>query len=680
VTQPTQQPTFYDEVGGHLTFAALVGRFYQGVSGDPALRALYPEEDLGPAEERFRMFLEQYWGGPTTYNSERGHPRLRMRHHPFAVTPAMRDRWLHHMRVAVDDAELAPEHEAVLWDYLERAAYSLVNTPGRTDEWWRSAVIYQVYPRSWADSDGDGIGDLPGIIARLPHLAELGVDALWLSPFYVSPQADAGYDVADYRAVDPMFGDLADADALIARAHELGLRVVVDLVPNHTSDEHEWFRAALAAGPGGPERARYLFRDGLGPDGDRPPNSWRSVFGGPAWTRTSDPDGAPGQWYLHLFDVRQPDLDWTNPQVRAEFEGVLRFWLDRGVDGFRIDVAHGLVKADGLPEWDAEPQLLQLADPDAPRPPFWDQDGVHEIYRAWHAVAASYAGDRLLVAEAWVDPPQRLARYVRPDELHQSFNFAYLMAPWRGPDLRAVITDSLAAMDAVGAPTTWVLSNHDVLRHSTRFGFEPDRTLPTGIGADDPQPDAALGLRRARAATLLMLALPGGAYLYQGEELGLPEHTTLADDVRQDPTWVRSGHQHRGRDGCRVPIPWEADAPSYGFGAGPATWLPQPERWRELALDRQRGAAGSTYEMYRAALALRRTHLLGSGSLTWAGGYPEAVLAFTNGDVLVLANTGADPVPLPEGARVLTSSEPLDVTSPGTAAVPGDVTVWAKVR
>jgi alpha-glucosidase len=542
-------------------------------------------------------------------------------------------------------------------------------------QWWRSAVIYQIYPRSWADSDGDGVGDLPGITARLPHLAELGVDALWLSPFYLSPQADAGYDVADYRAVDPIFGTLADADALITRAHELGLRLVVDLVPNHTSDEHEWFRAALTAAPGSAERARYLIRDGRGPGGGQPPNNWRSLFGGPAWTRITEPDGAPGQWYLHLFDVKQPDLDWTNPDVRAEFESVLRFWLERGVDGFRIDVAHGLVKADGLPDWDQEHQPLLVTGPAGARPPFWDQDGVHEIYQRWHEVAAEYSGDRVLVAEAWVHPPERVARFVRPNELHQSFNFAYLLTPWRASDLRAVITESLRAMDSVDAPTTWVLSNHDVLRHATRFGFAPGTATPNGIGADDQQPDMARGLRRARAASLVMLALPGSAYVYQGEELGLPEHTTLPDDARKDPTWARSEHQHRGRDGCRVPIPWEADAPSYGFGPGPASWLPQPAGWRDLALDRQRDIPGSTYETYRAALAARREERLGESAFTWVEGYPDPVLAFTIGDLLVVANTGTEPVVLPEGSVPVVWSQPLDGTT-----VPTDVTVWARVR
>ena len=334
--------------------------------------------------------------------------------------------------------------------------------------WWRSAVIYQVYPRSFADADGNGIGDLAGVTARLPYLAELGVDALWLSPIYVSPMADAGYDVADYRAVDPVFGSLDDADRLIARAHELGLRVLLDLVPNHTSDEHAWFRAALAAPPGSDERARYLFRDGRGAEGELPPNSWRSIFGGRAWTRVTEADGTPGQWYLHLFDSKQPDLDWTNPEVRAEFEDVLAFWLDRGVDGFRVDVAHGLVKEEGLPEWDHDLELLEGTAAHGARPPMWDQDGVHDVYRGWRRVLDRYDGDRMLVAEAWVEPAERLARYVRADEMHQAFNFAFLTAPWRAADVRAAVAASLEASSAVGAPAMWVLSNHDVVRHTTR--------------------------------------------------------------------------------------------------------------------------------------------------------------------------------------------------------------------
>ncbi|MGK5742432.1 glycoside hydrolase family 13 protein [Micromonospora sp. URMC 103] len=538
--------------------------------------------------------------------------------------------------------------------------------------WWTEAVIYQIYPRSFADADGDGIGDLPGITARLDHLVELGVDAVWLSPFYPSPQADAGYDVADYRDVDPLFGRLPDADKLITEAHARGLRVIVDLVPNHTSSAHAWFTAALAAPPGSPERARYIFRDGRGPDGAEPPNDWQSVFGGPAWTRVVDPDGRPGQWYLHLFDGGQPDLNWDNPEVRAEFLDILRFWLDRGVDGFRVDVAHGLIKQADLADWQEPQEILSGREAeDRPRPPMWDQDGVHDIYREWRRVLDSYPGERVLVAEAWVEPAERLARYVRPDEMHQAFNFEYLLASWTAPAQYAVITRSLEATDAVGAPTTWVLSNHDVVRHASRLGLPVGTPRPNGIGIGDPQPDAALGLRRARAATLLMLALPGSAYLYQGEELGLPEHTTMPDEARQDPTWTRSGHTQRGRDGCRVPIPWEADAPSYGFGPTDASWLPQPGVWAEYALDRQRDVTGSTYEMYRTALRLRREHGLGRGTLAWRES-GDAVLTFDNGGLTVLTNFGEAPVPLPAGAEVLHASAPL--TDDG--AVPTDATVW----
>ncbi|WBB76941.1 alpha-amylase family glycosyl hydrolase [Micromonospora sp. WMMD1128] len=531
--------------------------------------------------------------------------------------------------------------------------------------WWTEAVIYQVYPRSFADSNGDGIGDLPGITARLDHLAELGVDAIWLSPFYPSPQADAGYDVADYRDVDPLFGTLADADRMISEAKARGLRVIVDLVPNHTSSAHRWFTAAVAAAPGSPERQRYVIRDGRGPAGAEPPNDWESVFGGPAWTRLPD-----GQWYLHLFDTGQPDLNWDNPEVRAEFLDVLRFWLDRGVDGFRVDVAHGLIKQADLADWQEPQEILSGQEADKPRPPMWDQDGVHEVYREWRRLLDSYPGERVLVAEAWVEPAERLARYVRPDEMHQAFNFEYLMAAWTAPAQYAVITRSLEATDAVGAPTTWVLSNHDVVRHASRLGLTTAGGRMNGIGVDDPQPDVALGLRRARAASLLMLALPGSAYLYQGEELGLPEHTTLPDEARQDPTWERSGHTQRGRDGCRVPIPWEADAPSYGFGPTDASWLPQPPVWAEYALDRQRGVPGSTYELYRTALRLRREHALARGPMRFLSSGDE-VLTFTNGDLTVLTNFGATPVPLPAGATVLVSSAPLD-----GSAVPTDVTVW----
>jgi alpha-glucosidase len=538
-------------------------------------------------------------------------------------------------------------------------------------------VIYQIYPRSFADADGDGIGDLPGITARLPYLKELGVDALWLSPFYVSPMADAGYDVADYRDVDPLFGTLADADVLIAEAKRLGLRVIVDLVPNHTSDEHAWFQAALAAPPGSPERERYLFRDGKGEHGEVPPNDWRSLFGGPAWTRVREADGELGQWYLHLFDPKQPDLNWHNPEVRQEFLDTLRFWLDRGVDGFRVDVAHGMVKAEGLPDWDHEQELLEGESDGGERPPMWDQEGVHEIYREWRKVLDEY-DDRILVAEAWVQPAERLAKYIRPDEMHQAFNFPYLTALWAADRVAEAVTSSLEANARVGAPTTWVLSNHDVTRHTSRLGLEPPGAHNShGIGPRDPQPDEQLGLRRARASTTLMLSLPGSAYLYQGEELGLPEHTTLPDDARQDPSWFRHEGTVVGRDGCRVPLPWEADGPAYGFNTTGKSWLPQPESFARYAADLQAGVKGSTLELYRCMLRLRKELRLGEGSLAWEPGHGDEVLGFRRhtpvADVLVVTNFGQQPVELPRDHRVVLASEEL--TAEGMVAT--DVTVWA---
>ncbi len=568
-----------------------------------------------------------------------------------------------------------------------------------TSEWWRTAAIYQIYPRSFADANGDGMGDLAGITSRIGDLHELGIDAIWLSPFYTSPQRDAGYDVADYCDVDPLFGTLADFDDMVAEAHARDIRVIVDLVPNHSSDRHVWFQAALAAAPGSAERARYLFRDGRGTAGELPPNNWESVFGGPAWTRISEADGTPGQWYLHLFDSSQPDFDWTNEEVREEFRRTLRFWLDRGVDGFRVDVAHGMIKADGLPDYtppaeggsmggaggvtvehdtvgaDATGVALepQISDENGDSAPYWAQDGVHEIYRDWRALLDEYPGERILAAEAWVDPLTRVAKWVRPDEMHQAFNFAYLETPWEAVALRTVIDASLDAFGAVGAPSTWVLSNHDVVRHATRLSVTEVNPQGHGLGPrSNGLPEYAPGLRRARAATALMLALPGSAYLYQGEELGLPEVIHLPDDARQDPTWFRTNHERYGRDGCRVPLPWVAAAPSYGFGPSDASWLPQPAQWAELARDQQRGVAGSTLSMYRDALALRREHGLPSGSLEWLSGYPAEVVAFRNGDVVVVANTGTEPVELPAG-DVLLSSTALD-----DHALPADTTAWLR--
>ena len=548
-------------------------------------------------------------------------------------------------------------------------------TTGR--EWWRTAVIYQIYPRSFADADGDGIGDLKGITSRLPALAELGVDAVWLSPFFLSPQRDAGYDVADYTRVDPLFGTMRDFDQLLEAAHALDLRVIVDMVPNHTSSDHKWFREALASPPRSAERDRYIFRDGKGPGGDRPPNNWQSVFGGSMWDRLTGEDGLPEQWYLHIFDSSQPDLNWENPWVRERFKDVLRFWLDRGVDGFRVDVAHGMIKQAGLPDY-RPPKSGASMGGEADDPPYWGQDGVHEIWREWHELLAEYPGDRVLCAEAWVGPLTKMALWVRPDEMHQAFNFDYMFAGWSAKDQRRVIDESIAAFSAVGAPATWVLSNHDVIRHASRLALGADSPQGDGIGPTSKgKPDPVVGLRRARAASALMLALPGGAYLYQGEELGLPEVIELPDAARQDPTWFRTKGEKYGRDGCRVPIPWEASAPAYGFSPTGAAWLPQPEEWAVYARDRQEGVTGSTLALYEDALRLRRARQLGAGAVEWLPEFARSstVVAFSNRDVTVVANLGMRSVTLPEG-RVLLESAPTTIGANGKRMLPADATAW----
>ena len=501
--------------------------------------------------------------------------------------------------------------------------------------WWSRAVFYQLYPRSFADSDGDGVGDLDGVTAHLDHLRALGVDALWLNPVMVSPMVDHGYDVADPRDVDPLFGGMAALDRLLAAADAAGIKVTMDLVPNHTSSAHPWFRAALAAGAGSPERARYLFRDGRGPDGALPPNNWTSVFGGPAWTRVTEPDGRPGQWYLHLFDAAQPDLNWDNPEIAADLERTLRFWLDRGVAGFRIDVAHGMAKPADLPDM-ADPEGVMLATRvDDPR---FNNDGVHAIHRGIRTVLDDYP-EAATVGEVWVFDNEDFAKYLRPDELHLGFNFRLVRADFTAPAVREAIENSLATAVLADSPPTWTLSNHDVEREVSRYG------------------GGAQGLSRARAMALVMLALPGAVFVYNGEELGLP-NVELPDNVLQDPVWERSGHTERGRDGCRVPLPWSGDAAPYGFSSTTQTWLPMPDDWGPLTVAAQSADPESTLSLFRRAIELRRGRTVLGRSVRWLPTAP-GLLAFQCEDGLVcLLNAGSTTVDVPAG-RVVLASGPL---------------------
>nr|WP_323747464.1 glycoside hydrolase family 13 protein [Catenulispora rubra] len=539
--------------------------------------------------------------------------------------------------------------------------------PARTDAWWRGAAIYQVYTRSFADSNGDGVGDLPGVRAKLPYLAALGIDALWFNPWYPSPMADAGYDIADYRDIEPSFGTLADADLLIAEAHDHGIRIIIDIVPNHCSDRHPWFLAALTSEPDSAERSRFWFRPGRGEDGSLPPNDWQSIFGGPAWTRIATADGTPGEWYLHLFAPEQPDLNWTSEDVRAEFEDVLRFWFDRGADGIRIDSAALVTK---------DPDLPDLASHPSPHP-YEDRDDVHEIYRAWRAVAESYGGDRALIGELWIPDAERFTRYFRPDELHSAFNFPYLCSAWDAARLRAIIDETLAIHAPVDAPATWVLSNHDVDRHVSRYG-----RADTSFGLDRREHgrpvDLELGTRRARAAALLTFALPGAVYVYQGDELGLWEVEDIPAGLRQDPIWRRTGGADPGRDGCRVPLPWSGAQPPFGFSPDDARarpWLPQPTGWSELTVEAESGDPSSMLELYRAALRIRRREPgLGDGGLRWMES-GESVLDFVrDGRFRCVANLSSDAVVLPAHDGVLLQSADLV-----DGLLPPDATVWLRI-
>ncbi|MDQ6671366.1 MAG: glycoside hydrolase family 13 protein [Chloroflexota bacterium] len=545
------------------------------------------------------------------------------------------------------------------------AAIALTSRVTDTAAWWRQAAVYQIYPRSFADANGDGLGDIKGITSRVPYLASLGIDGVWLSPFYPSALADGGYDVDDYRDVDPNLGTLADFDAMRAALHAAGIKLIVDIVPNHSSNRHVWFQEALATKKGSAARERYIFRDGRGPDGSEPPSDWRSNFGGSAWTRVAD-----GQWYLHLFAPEQPDFNWSNREVRDDFLKTLRFWSDRGVDGFRVDVAHGLAKDLSEP-LRSQPDLLSALPLDGSHP-LYDRDEVHTIFSEWRTVFNEYDPPRTAVAEAWV-PAARRVHYARPTGLGQAFNFDLLRADFDADQFRAIITNNLADAESSGASSTWVLSNHDVVRHASRYGLPDGQTYVEWLlsGGKEPVEDRQLGLRRARAATLLMLALPGSAYLYQGEELGLFEVADLPMGALQDPIWERTAHARKGRDGCRVPLPWSEDKPAFGFGAG-RPHLPQPAWFGASSVQAEDGAPGSTLELYRRALALRRS-LQSAERLDWVGSSSPNVLHFTRpGGWHSVTNFGAHPVPLPAGSIVLSSGSVAD------GHLPGATTVWIK--
>jgi alpha-glucosidase len=544
--------------------------------------------------------------------------------------------------------------------------------PSTDPGWWRNAVIYQIYVRSFADGNGDGTGDLAGVRSRLGYLRDLGVDALWFNPWYASPLADGGYDVSDYRAIHSSFGDLQEAEQLIREALALGIRTIIDIVPNHISDQHPWFQAALAAGPGSPERERFWFRPGRGADGGEIPNHWVSNFQGEAWTRTVNPDGMPGEWYLHLFASEQPDLNWNHPDVRREHEDVLRFWFDRGVAGVRIDSAALLMK---------DPELPEVTDDLAPgNHPYTDRDEVHEIYRSWRRLAESYPGERVLVGEVWMEDSARFANYLRSDEMHTAFNFDFMSRPWDADQLRESISTMLAVHAPVGAPSTWVLSNHDVTRPVTRYGREESSFSFIGKRFGTPT-DLTLGTRRARAAAMLTAALPGSLYIYQGDELGLPEVEDLPIARLQDPMHFRSKGVDPGRDGCRVPLPWSGQHPPFGFspyaGVDPVEpWIPQPTGWAGYTVEAQAHDPGSMLSLYRAMLRVRRADPALQGDAFSFVDAPDGVLQFSRGDAFIsVTNFSQKSVPLPEHHQLLLSSAELV-----DGKLPTDSTAWLRTQ
>ncbi|MDA9913004.1 alpha-amylase family glycosyl hydrolase, partial [Candidatus Nanopelagicales bacterium] len=425
---------------------------------------------------------------------------------------------------------------------------------------------------------------------------------------------------------------MADFDLLLATAHSKGLRVTIDIVPSHTSNEHRWFREAAASPPGSAARARYLFRHGRGANGERPPTDARSTFGGPAWSQVDGDAHAPGQWYFHLFAPEQPDLNWSNPEVLQEFEAVWRFWLDKGVDGFRIDVADHLTKDVDQPWKQAGSGLLDHS----------DASRTHTVWRRLREVLDDYEPPRMAVAEAWTTGAD-LDRYGRSEEFSLIFDFSFLLAGWDATGVAGAIGGVMDRRQRIGTTPTWVMDNHDMVRSASRYASTP-----------------AVGVARSRAMSLLMLALPGTCYLYQGQELGLPNVDDLPESVLADPIWERSGHTVRGRDGCRVPLPWSNNEPWFGFKpAGVAPWLPQPEIFAELTQANQETDLQSTWRLFKRALELRR-HVFSEAAQAVHWHDSEAgVLVFSRdlptAQVLILTNFSDEAVQIPPGRVLLTS-------------------------
>ncbi len=557
-------------------------------------------------------------------------------------------------------------------------------------EWWRDAVVYQLYVRSFGDANGDGAGDLQGVIERLDHLGDLGVDAVWLTPCYPSPQHDHGYDVADYFDIEPMYGTLDTFDQLVAAAHGRGIRVLMDVVPNHCSDQHVWFQAALHAAPGSRERSRFWFRDGRGDSGELPPNNWRAVFGGPAWSRVVEPDGTPGQWYLHTFTPWQPDFNWHDHDVVDHFERVLTFWFDRGVDGFRVDAVTVVGKHPDLP--DAPPPGDEVAETDVwahnPYTVFWPS--AHDIWRAWRLLVDEYErthpGRQLLtVSEAYTARrPDLLLTYAQPDQFHQSFAFDLMLSPWVASMIRESIANVIDLLVPAGASLAWTLNNHDTQRAVTRYGradaTSPESWTGNNLVYTDAPVDLALGTRRARAMVLFTAALPGTLYLYQGEELGLPEVLDIPDARREDPIFLRTHGREIGRDGCRVPMPWTASpAHAYGFSSCDVEpWLPQPDGWGSFAIGPEHDNATSMLHLYRRILEARR-RLEPEAPLEWIDLDHDDLVAFRRGDVIVALNVSAEPIAL--GADIVGRSDVLLTSWAGDAfadALPADAAIWLR--